>query len=431
MHYFKYTVVALGCVVCSYALANNSQDPSVHQQAHQIAVEINQTTDAQVEAQLDNAQALLDGAEAPLNEAQLGLDETTLSPDFDVLTDANTGNDQSVLWQALQDATGKMDLQSMRNQTKYPQDMYIYLLLSMSVPADNIRAMMYDMAFAYPEKQIVLVFQGALNNDVTAMVKYLYDFMPPDMSIPIVIDPNIFNAFEPPGVPYYAIQVEPDDWRQVVGNVPISQAIQYAENEGYDGTPVGRIYPIVEPNMLEEIYSAIKEIDWDEMRDNTVKKLKDKQPARVDLPNATLTYSYLVDVSVVIEQDIVTHDDQIIIAQGEVINPLKYLPLTRRYIFIDATDETQIEILRFWRERHPMATAIATHLPDADTRKVLHEEFGEIYQLDPLLAERFGLEKVPSIAYQHGEHLAVDVINPQDFIDAQEIKIQRTGDADE
>ena len=42
-----------------------------------------------------------------------------------------------------------------------------------------------------------------------------------------------------------------------------------------------------------------------------------------------------------------------------------------------------------------------------------------IYQVDPMLDERFGLERVPSMVYQDGIMLAVDVLSPDEFNDAQ------------
>jgi hypothetical protein len=391
------------------------------QQIHDLAKAITNEVDAKVEAQLALAKSVQDGAQAPIDRSQLN--DINMTPEFDVLAN-NEGAEDSVLWQALQEAQANMNLAEMK-QTRYPTDMYIYLLVSMSIPAENLKGMMYDMAFAYPDKQIVLVFQGALNNDVESMVQYLYRYMPDDMSVPIVIDPIIFNAFEPPGVPFYAIQIEPDNWKGVLGNVPISQAIQYAEKPQYDGKPVGRLYPIVEPNMLDEIHAKIRSMDWEKIKQTSKDKLLAKQQTHVELPDATQSYSYLVDMTVTIEQDIVAHNDEVIVAQGEQINPLRYMPLSKHYIFVDADNDTHIPLLRYLKAQHPLSTVISTTLPEAAERKALFEEFGEIYHLDPLLAERFGLERVPSIAYQHKDMLAVDVLAIADFNKATQAIVSR------
>lgn len=414
MHYFNRLFVALIFITpVSLAHAQNDvQKPSEQLSHNQIANEMFLQSEQGAEKAIPLAESVVEPAQDPNYEL---VQDITIDPDFDVLK-AATGEDQSPLFDALQNVQKEMDLSAIRNQTKYPKDMYMFILVSLSIPAENLQAMMYDMAYAFPDKKIVLVFRGALNNDISALVNYVWNYQPPGMEVSVVIDPTVFHAFEPAGVPFYAIQVKQDDWRSVIGNVPISQAIQYSEKDNYQGEPVGRIYPINEPDMLTEIYKRIEEIDWNEQIQNAEEKVLGPQAPRVDITHATESYRYLVDPTVTIEQDIYAHNDQLIVAQGQQINPLKYMPLTKRYIFVDVTSPEHVELLRYLRAEYPTAKVISSALPSATDRIPLHEEFGVIYQIDPLIHERFGLEHVPSIVYQKGDMLAVDVIAIDDFI---------------
>jgi conjugal transfer pilus assembly protein TraW len=205
----------------------------------------------------------------------------------------------------------------------------------------------------------------------------------------------------------------------VIGNVNLSQVIQYAENDNYAGEAVGRIYPIAEPSMLDEMIARANEIDWDTMKADAIDKLLAAQKARIDIPRTVTSYSYYVDPTVTIEEDIYVHDNQLLVAAGTRINPLEHMPLTKRYLIFDVSDDTQIPLLRYLVDQYPFSKIISTRLPSSELRAPLHEEFGMIYQVDPMLHERFGLERVPSMVYQDGIMLAVDVLSPDEFNDAQ------------
>ena len=409
------TALLLLLSVMFHAHAQQKQDVTSQRINHnKISNEIFLNSEKRAEQAIPLAESVVDPAQDPNYEL---VEDFRVDPDFDVLK-AATGEDQSPLFDALQNVQKEMNLSVIRDQTKYPKDMYMFILVSLSIPAENLQAMMYDMAYAYPDKKIVLVFRGALNNDISALVNYVWNYQPPGMEVSVLIDPTVFHAFEPEGVPFYAIQVKEDDWRSVIGNVPISQAIQYADKDNYKGEPVGRIYPINEPDMLAEIYKRIEEIDWNEQIDTAEQRVLGPQVPRVDITYATESYRYLVDPTVTIEQDIYAHNDELIVAQGQQINPLQYMPLSKRYIFVDVTSPEHVLLLRYLREEYPTAKVISSALPSAEERGPLHEEFGVIYQIDPLIHERFGLEHIPSIVYQKGDKLAVDVIAIDDFIKA-------------
>jgi conjugal transfer pilus assembly protein TraW len=379
-------------------------------------------TETRAQAQLDNAQIVIDNLaqEMDLSDMKTVLeDDTKFSSLAASRGEVPLPESESQLWKQLEAASSQMNLQSVRQQSKYPDDMYMFILISLSMPVNDLKTMMYDMTYQYPDKQMVLVLNGALNNDVSALVNYLWKLMPDEMEVPVVIDPNVFKSFDPPGVPYFAVQRAPDDWRQVIGNVNLSQVIQYAENDNYAGEAVGRIYPIAEPSMLDEMIARANEIDWDTMKADAIDKLLAAQKARIDIPRTVTSYSYYVDPTVTIEEDIYVHDNQLLVAAGTRINPLEHMPLTKRYLIFDVSDDTQIPLLRYLVDQYPFSKIISTRLPSSELRAPLHEEFGMIYQVDPMLHERFGLERVPSMVYQDGIMLAVDVLSPDEFNDAQ------------
>ena len=127
------------------------------------------------------------------------------------------------------------------------------------------------------------------------------------------------------------------------------------------------------------------------------------------LPNATASYSYLVNPTVTLDENIV-EGEQLYASQGQSINPLTVMSLTKQYAVIDPNDENQISIARWWKQRFPMLKVLVTYFSSPAETQLLSDEFGKIDQVDPLLSRRFGLEAVPSLVFQEDLSLKIEVI---------------------
>ena len=136
--------------------------------------------------------------------------------------------------------------------------------------------------------------------------------------------------------------------------------------------------------------------------------MQEFKPAIVELPVANESFSYLVTPIFTVEQDL-RFEGTIFAKKGETVNTLEHLPLTDNYAFIDLSDPKQINQAREWRKQKNNLKIFSTTLPASSDMAKYVEEFGYISQVNSLLVERFHIEAIPSLAYQVGNQLKVEV----------------------
>lgn len=284
-----------------------------------------------------------------------------------------------------------------------------YILVSLSMPKVSLQRLFLESVYQYPDKNLVFLFQGWNAPHLKEFMYELYqNFESVEKAPSVAIDPTVFNKLEVTEVPYFALKNNDGQWKSILGDVTITQAFDESENQYSNATPVGRTYPIKEQNMLAYIEQKIKNYDFDkDIKTTTGNVMQDKFEA--DLIVSRENRSYYVDPTTVIKKAIM-HRDQVIVAPGTKINPLEYMPLTRDYVFIDATDKAQVEIAKKWKIKNKQMTLITTKMPKAEsTLKIIIDNFDKIYEVDPLLKRRFGITHIPSKVSQKGMVLEVTV----------------------
>lgn len=317
------------------------------------------------------------------------------------------GDSDETLWNTLAQASQQQSLLT-KKQERYG-GVKTYILVSLSMPVTSLETLFTEVGYLKNKSDIVFVFQGWPAPNFNAFLAKVDKLMPLDHEPNVVVDPTIFKTLEVNEVPFFAIKTEDKGWKKVLGDVSLSRAINEA-NSHYDRfTPIGPIYPIIEPNMLDYIYKKIEETNWEEAISKATNKLIDKQPSRVDLPLSNDSYQYFVDGTVTINEDVSVKGESIV-EPGHKVNPLDHISLSKAYAIIDVSSSAQLDIVRYWKKSHRNVKVITTVLPSFKEKHALEGEFGTIHQLDPMLAKRFGLEKVPSIVYQKGNGLIVEVV---------------------
>lgn len=295
------------------------------------------------------------------------------------------------------------------NQSKRYGDIDGYILVSLSMPKISLERLFLESVYQFPNKNLVFLFQGWNAPNLKEFMSELFqNFESIEKAPSVAIDPTVFNTLDVKEVPYFALKNKKGEWKGVLGDVTINQAFNESENHYSDNSPVGRTYPIKEQNMLSYIEQKIKTYDFNkDIKTTSDNFMKDRFD--IDLLVSKESRSYYVDPTTVIKKAIM-HKDKVIVAPGTKVNPLQYMPLTKDYVFIDATDKTQVEIAKKWRLKNKRMTLITTKMPKAEsTLKMLVENFDKIYEVDQLLKRRFGITHIPSKVSQKGLVLEVTV----------------------
>ena len=277
------------------------------------------------------------------------------------------------------------------------------------MPKISLERLFLESVYQFPNKNLVFLFQGWNAPNLKEFMSELFqNFESIEKAPSVAIDPTVFNTLDVKEVPYFALKNKKGEWKGVLGDVTINQAFNESENHYSDNSPVGRTYPIKEQNMLSYIEQKIKTYDFNkDIKTTSDNFMKDRFD--IDLLVSKESRSYYVDPTTVIKKAIM-HKDKVIVAPGTKVNPLQYMPLTKDYVFIDATDKTQVEIAKKWRLKNKRMTLITTKMPKAEsTLKMLVENFDKIYEVDQLLKRRFGITHIPSKVSQKGLVLEVTV----------------------
>jgi len=177
---------------------------------------------------------------------------------------------------------------------------------------------------------------------------------------------------------------------------------------------VGRTYPIVEPDFLEEIKEKGATVDWQKVFDRKEfeKKIKNFQPKNLSrLPRASEGRVRLIDMTYTLDRDILDAKGNILYPAGYQFNPLEYLPVGSvlpTLVVIDGTDREQVE----WLKGTPYLKDLGARILLSDGHYFdLSEEFDfqVFYLMDPV-KKRFQLEKVPCVIRRAGNMMHVEEI---------------------
>jgi len=296
---------------------------------------------------------------------------------------------------------------------KPPEDaMYVYISLSM--PAQALREMFVEALTKADLPPTIFVLRGWHPPDIYGVVNELNSLFPEKddlRALPNVqINPVLFRDAGVKVVPTFIAKQEQGVWGILRGTTSLSDAVEKIRAGQYAGKTFGPVYEIEEPDILALIDERLAKVNWDEQ----IKKAKEgvfKKTTGSELQEAREDDSYLVDLTIGVNRNLSAPGGEVFARQGETVNPFDYITVQRKYIFFDANVAEQREVARQWIKETSYATLITT-LPveDPEKRSAMLKEMGQpVHEVNSLLVKRFQLRAVPSIAYQEGRMLRVDV----------------------
>ena len=237
-------------------------------------------------------------------------------------------------------------------------------------------------------------------------------------TINIIIDPTLFELFGITAVPTVVRSKAslPDPLRKPQYE-PIAFVKGLASDEWLlariesgsvgDLGQQGPVYEIAEPDLIEEMKQRAASIDWEAKKNEAIARYWSNQKYE-DFEKAEVTRTFEIDPTIIVTADIKDVDGILIRKAGERINPLEIRPFFKEVIFFDATDKEQRSRVRRFTQARDAAVKgyigriyISTRFdPEKgwDGYKELTDWLqAPLYQLQPGLAGRFGVVRVPSV----------------------------------
>ena len=165
---------------------------------------------------------------------------------------------------------------------------------------------------------------------------------------------------------------------------------------------VGKTYPIVEPDILEELRQKATGVDLETLRDQHDRY----QPSNLHkLPHAAVDRVFTVDMTYTLDHNIQDEDGRLLYPHGFTFNPLQYATLTGGLVVVDGSDPQQVD----WFKASPYFQdhrAILL-LSDGYAPKLKSELQRSVYYLTHDIADRLHLKAVPSVVIEQDRTITV------------------------
>jgi len=337
--------------------------------------------------------------------------------EFDEPTEGRTAQQRG--WNEIMDnvAGGTVVVDDGPPRPKVPDDvMYVYISLSM--PKETIRSL-FLQALNDEERSlrtIIFLLRGWDAPGPNTLVTRLNALFPDAEKLRelpnVQINPVLFQQQGIELVPTFTTKNADGLWGTVVGSTSIVDAVRRIEEGLYDGEVIGPKFAIEEPDILKLIQERMAGVNWEEHVERVRSKVLTTPTVGRALPYATEDATYLVDLTIVNNRDLRGTSGEVFAPAGVSVNPFDYVTTHRKYIFIDANSAEQVKQALKWKQQYDYTTMIST-VPATTTeqRTAVIRELGQpLHEINEMLIARFKLVEVPSIAYQEGKMLRVDVV---------------------
>lgn len=144
-----------------------------------------------------------------------------------------------------------------------------------------------------------------------------------------------------------------------------------------------------------------------EEREKMKEKIENYKPKEltINLPTSAKEKVFYPDVEYTLKEDIKDSYGKVLYPKGFVFNPLHYISMTDRYVFIDYTDKKQRE----WIKTEKLNKDITTRIIITNGRvfDAMKEFEREVFYANDVLIDKFKLEAVPSLVEQEQDRIKV------------------------
>lgn len=176
----------------------------------------------------------------------------------------------------------------------------------------------------------------------------------------------------------------------------------------------GHVYPIQEASMLDAIQEKLQA--WaaaeklagmeDEYRARVIASIH--HPSRLAIPKALHSGSHYFDPTIISTKDIRGVEGELVMPQGQAINPLDQMPLTKSLLFIDGEDGAQVAWLQKQLVLEPRAVPILVAGSWLELRQRMQRPV--YFDQQGFMTGRLGVKAVPSRVYQEDRRIRIDEV---------------------
>ena len=288
------------------------------------------------------------------------------------------------------------------------------VFISLGMPAATLRGLLAEGA---GREDVAFVLRGWEPPELAGLIARVRALMPSAQkgSEPsVLIHPGKFRSDGVRHVPVFLDAGQAGGVRRIDGEISLAgaEALFAAEAPLPDG-PVGPLYEIEEPDILEIARARIQAEDWQGRLDEARERAR-RGGMGVELPTASEDRVYWVRTETRVNRDISLPDGRVVAAAGALVNPLEHMRLRHRYVFFDPENPRQLEVVRSWQREHDNLRLIASRIdPLGEEIEALAAELGQpVFPSNALLLERFGVRETPALAEQDGTRIKVTIKRP-------------------
>lgn len=170
----------------------------------------------------------------------------------------------------------------------------------------------------------------------------------------------------------------------------VSLGLASAKEVGF----TGRTFEIAERDTLEEIEERVRAIDWQKYL-NRIKPEEYRPNNLVDLPRTRMQRKRLIDMTYILETDIVNDKGELLYPKGYKINPADFVPFRKTLVVLNGQDQDQVK----WFEQSDLRNRldVSLFLSAGDSMDIARRLGRPTYYATLPLIGRFQIQTVPSV----------------------------------
>ncbi|HAU0311412.1 TPA: type-F conjugative transfer system protein TraW [Legionella pneumophila] len=165
----------------------------------------------------------------------------------------------------------------------------------------------------------------------------------------------------------------------------------------------GAVFPIIEQDIRQVIFNKLHSLERSgELKEHQKRIISRveahvRRPNPVELSTTNAPKVYEIDPSMVVNQNLYTHDGKLIAQAGTKLNPFERINFSKTLFFFNADDPKQIAWVKNHYQQYEQVKFILTDGDVKEASKIL----GAIYfDLEGRLSNYFHLQHVPAVIRQ-------------------------------
>lgn len=169
----------------------------------------------------------------------------------------------------------------------------------------------------------------------------------------------------------------------------------------------GPLFQIRERDMMHLIQERAGQINPEMIRDKMSAAAKEYGRRLPGLPLVTERHRRTHEPVIVMQDEIRVPNGDVIAPAGTELRPLQHVNIKGRWVFLDTDQPLHMKWAKQILKEDPALKIVSVHGDPFQARKDLGTM---VYLAYPTFLDRFGVERVPSVVVQSGQHFVIDEV---------------------